>query len=67
LRPSQDCVRHYGDGLNVSEITLLTPDEYQERRLWHRSGEEAGGWHGMHHMDWHQGLMVMDAQRPIAP
>jgi len=63
LRPSQDCVRRYGDGLNINEITVLTPGEYQERLLWHRSGEEAGGWQAMHHMDWRQGLMVMDAQR----
>ena len=67
LRPSQDCVRRYGDGLNISEIILLTPNEYQERRLWHKSGEESGGWHGMHHLDWQQGLMVMDAQRLIVP
>jgi len=67
LRPSQDCVRHYGDGLNINEISLLTPTEYQERRIWHSSGEAAGGWHGMHHMDWHEGLMVMDAQSPLTP
>lgn len=62
LRPSQDCVRHYGDGLNVSEITQLSLQHYAEQRLWHRAGE-AAGWHGLHHLDWHAGLMVMDAQR----
>lgn len=67
LRPSQDCLRHYGDGLNISEISLLTPDAYQEQGLWHSSGEAAGGWHGMHHLDWHQGLLVMDAQHPLSP
>ncbi len=63
LRPSQDCTRHYGNGLNINEITRLTPTHYQERLLWHKTGEEAGGWRGMHHIDWHQGLMVMDALR----
>lgn len=67
LRPSQDCVDHYGAGLNVSEITRLTPDEYAERLLWHRSGAAAGGWHGLHHLDWREGLMVMDAQRILTP
>ncbi len=63
LRPSQDCIRRYGDGLNLSEIIRLTPDSYQERQLWHRTGQEAGEWHAMHHLDWHEGLMMMDAQR----
>ncbi len=65
LRPSQDCVRRYGDGLNISEILELTPSTYQERKLWHSSGEQAGGWNAMHHLDWHEGLMVMDAQRLV--
>jgi hypothetical protein len=64
LRPSQDCVRRYGAGLNVSEITRLTPDEFEEYPVWSQSGE-ASGWHGMHHLDWHEGLMVMDAQRVL--
>jgi hypothetical protein len=63
LRPSQDCLRHYGDGLNINAIELLTTDEYREQRLWHKTGEEAGGWAGLHHLDWHQGLLVMDALR----
>jgi hypothetical protein len=65
FRPSQDCVRRYGHGLNLSEITLLSPARYRERRLWHLSGEAAGGWRAMHHMDWNAGLLVMDAQRLI--
>lgn len=65
LRPSQDCVRRYGDGLNISEILELSPNTYQERLLWHKSGEEAGGFGGMHHMDWHRGLLVMDAQQLV--
>jgi len=64
FRPSQDCLRRYGDGLNVSEITRLTPEEFDEHPVWHQSGE-AAGWHAMHHLDWHEGLMVMDAQRVL--
>ncbi|MCX7825232.1 MAG: hypothetical protein N2689_06700 [Verrucomicrobiae bacterium] len=63
LRPSQDCVRRYGHALNLSEITTLTPRRFRERRVWRMSGEEAGGWRGLHHMDWHDGLLVMDALR----
>lgn len=63
LRPAQDCVRRYGYGLGISEITRLTTTAFAERRIWYSSGEDAGGWRAMHHMDWHAGIMVMDAQR----
>lgn len=63
LRPSQDCTRRYGNGLNINQIIQLTPTLYEEQLLWHKTGEEAGAWHGMHHLDWHRGLMVMDALR----
>ncbi|MGD8308422.1 MAG: hypothetical protein PVG98_03190 [Chromatiales bacterium] len=65
LRPSQDCVRRYGHGLNLSEILELSPTRYRERPVWHRSGPEAGGWRAMHHMDWHEGIIAMDAQRLV--
>jgi len=63
LRPSQDCVRRYGHALNLSEITELTTRRFRERLVWRMSGEEAGGWRGLHHLDWHNGLLVMDALR----
>ena len=63
LRPSQDCVRRYGYGLGISEVTLLSTSGFQERPIWYASGEDLGGWRAMHHMDWHAGIMVMDAQR----
>ncbi len=65
LRPSQDCRPHYGAGLNLSEIELLTLEEYRERPLWHLTGHEAGGWRGLHHLDVHGALMVMDAERDL--
>ena len=65
VRPSQDCLRRYGHGLNLSEILVLTPTRYEERLIWHASGPDVGGWRGLHHLDWHQGMLMMDAQRLI--
>lgn len=65
LRPSQDCRPHYGAGLNLSEIEELTPTTYREIPLWHLTGAAAGGWRGLHHLDVHGDLMVMDAERVL--
>ena len=65
LRPGQDCVRRYGHGITLNEIVELTPERYRERCVWRASGATTGGWRGMHHIDWHDGLLVMDAQRLI--
>ncbi|WP_410209329.1 hypothetical protein [Aquirhabdus sp.] len=62
LRPSQDCLRRYGHGLNLSEITVLTPKTYQESLVWKVSGDEIG-MRAIHHLDWQAGIAVMDAQR----
>jgi hypothetical protein len=63
LRPAQDCVPRYGYGLALTRIETLTPEHYAEGRIWHASGHTAGGWRALHHLDWHDGLLVMDAQR----
>jgi hypothetical protein len=65
LRPGQDCVRRYGYGITLNEIVELTPEHYRERCVWRVNGAATGGWRGMHHIDWHAGLLVMDAQRLI--
>ena len=65
LRPAQDSVPRYGYGLGLHEILELTPERYRERPVWHANGAASGGWRAMHHLDWHEGLMVMDAQRLI--
>jgi hypothetical protein len=65
LRPAQDCVRRYGHGLSLNQILELSPTRFAERAIWHGSGPEIGGWRAMHHLDWHNGLMAMDAQRLI--
>lgn len=33
FRPSQNCSRHYGYGLNLSQITSLSESEYAERKV----------------------------------
>jgi hypothetical protein len=63
LRPAQDCVRRYGHGLKLFQIEDLTPTGYRERCVWHGTGPALGGWQGLHHLDWQDGLLVMDAQR----
>ena len=65
LRPAQDSVPRYGYGLGLHEVLELTPERFTERRIWHATGAANGGWRAMHHLDWHDGLMVMDAQRLI--
>lgn len=65
LRPSQDCRRHYGAGLNLAEIEILSTTDYRERPLWHLSGREAGAWRGLHHLDIQGNLMAMDAEREL--
>lgn len=65
IRPAQDCVPRYGFGLVLNRIETLTPERYAERPIWRTSGERAGGWRALHHLDWRDGLLVMDAQRLI--
>ena len=65
IRPAQDCVPRYGYGLVLSRIETLTTERYAERPIWRINGESAGGWRALHHLDWHAGLLVMDAQRLI--
>lgn len=63
IRPSQDCVRRYGHGLQLSRIEELCPQRYREQAFLHLSSAAVPGWRGLHHLDWQAGLMVMDAQR----
>lgn len=65
IRPSQDCYPNYGAGLNLSVIEELTVNTYREMLLWRLSGQDAGGWRGLHHMDMGGGFIVMDAEREI--
>lgn len=63
IRPAQDSVPRYGFGLRLKMIDTLTPEHYAEQEIWRADARTSGDWHAMHHMDWHSGLLVMDAQR----
>jgi hypothetical protein len=63
IRPAQDSVPRYGYGFRLLAIDRLSPDSYEEHCIWHSTGKASGGWRAMHHLDWHDGLVVMDAQR----
>ena len=65
LRPAQHCVPRYGHGLRLNQIETLTTERYVEREIWSMTGQAAGGWRAMHHLDRHDGLITMDAQRLI--
>ena len=65
IRPAQDSVPRYGHGLRLQVVDLLTPERYAEHSIWSASGKASGGWRAMHHLDWHDGLLVMDAQRLV--
>lgn len=64
LRPAQCAVPRYGYGLSLNEITELSPVRYRERRIWSTNGP-AEGWQGLHHLDWCEGMIALDAQRLI--
>lgn len=64
LRPAQDCLRRYGYGVHLQEITQLTTTAYQEQTVWSGFAPDINNtWRAMHHLDHHKGMMVMDAQR----
>ncbi|NCA68519.1 MAG: hypothetical protein EOM91_00215 [Sphingobacteriia bacterium] len=65
IRPGQDCVPRYGHGLGLYLIDTLTPQTYREHRIWHVSAPAVGRWRALHHLDWHAGDLIMDAQRLI--
>jgi len=64
-RPSQNCLHRYGGSLNINEITRLDPDGYDERLVKHVQPDWEPGYVGLHHLDWHEGMVLMDAQRLI--
>lgn len=69
LRPSQNCLRRYGHGLNLNSISTLTTTAYSEEVVWQKTATDINPqWRAMHHLDYHQGMIVMDAQRllPLA-
>jgi hypothetical protein len=65
FRPSQNCSDRYGGSLNLNEILRLDSDQYAER--WIREVRPDWDPHqiGLHHIDWHDGILLMDTQRLI--
>ena len=69
LRPSQDCLVRYGHGLNINQILQLDRKRYRERLARKVAPDWEAGIRANHHIDWRDGLLVMDAQRllPLSP
>jgi hypothetical protein len=61
-RPSQDCSRHYGYGLNICEVTRLTETDYEERVV----TRVVPGWDrnvvSTHTINHERGLTIADGQ-----
>ncbi|HSI13963.1 MAG TPA: hypothetical protein VK961_18090 [Chthoniobacter sp.] len=65
IRPSQNCGDRYGGSLNLNEIVRLNADEYDERLVREVKPDGNSRQIGLHHIDWHQGVLVMDMQRLV--
>ena len=63
FRPSQNCLLQYGHRLNINEIVQLDAKHYQERLVTEVRPDWETGIRGNHHIDWREGMVVMDAQR----
>lgn len=64
-RPSQNCLDRYGGSLNINEVVQLDPKGYEERLVKEIKPDWEPGYVGLHHLDWHAGVMIMDGQRLI--
>jgi hypothetical protein len=62
-RPSQNCLVRYGYSLRINEIARLDARQYKERLVTEVRPDWDEGIRANHHIDWHEGLLVMDAQR----
>ena len=63
FRPSQDCLVRYGHSLRINEILRLDSKHYQERLVSEVRPDWEEGVRANHHIDWRDGMLVMDAQR----
>jgi hypothetical protein len=62
-RPSQNCMVRYGHCLRINEIVRLDTRSYQERLVREIQPDWQPGIRCTHHIDWADGMLVMDAQR----
>jgi hypothetical protein len=63
FRPSQNCLIGYGHSLRINEIVRLDTKNYQERLVTEVKPDWEDNICANHHIDWHDGSVVMDAQR----
>jgi len=63
FRPSQNCLIRYGHSLRINEILRLDTQHYQERLVTEVKPDWEGRIRANHHLDWRDGVVVMDAQR----
>ncbi len=63
FRPSQNCLVRYGHSLRINEILRLDAKHYQERLVTEVSPAWEDNIRANHHIDWQDGVVVMDAQR----
>jgi hypothetical protein len=64
-RPAQDCSGHYGRGLAIQEIGLLTPDAYRESTAVRYGSEVLGVGDSLHTYAFAPGLEAVDGRRFI--
>lgn len=63
FRPSQNSLVRYGHSLRINEILELDPKHYRERLVSEVRPDWGAGIRATHHINWREGMLVMDAQR----
>jgi hypothetical protein len=68
FRPSQNSLVRYGHSLRINEVLNLDVKHYQERLVTEVRPDWAAGVRSTHHINWLDGMLVMDARRmlPVA-
>lgn len=62
-RPSQNSLVRYGHSLRINEILKLDTKHYRERRVTEVRPDWGAGIRATHHINWRDGMLVLDAQR----
>ncbi|MBT3455577.1 hypothetical protein HN446_00780 [bacterium] len=62
-RPSQDCSKCYGYGLNMNKITVLTEKKYEEKMVSYAHPKWSTEALGVHSFTYEKGLTMIDAFR----
>jgi len=62
-RPSQNSLIRYGHSLRINEMLQLDTKRYAERLVTEVRPDWGAGIRATHHINWRDGMLVMDAQR----